>query len=715
MVSAFLPLVYGAGLKLVPESPGSAGRIATAVFECFAARWRRLPKRTLIGPWLLRATASVATRERKRRNLSKPSRGSEAADYFLLFKLLSRAGRKLSDPFFLCHACGASMEDAARQLRIKPLAVEKRVTKARRWLRGKLSKTSLGSDVAAALRGMVSPVPPEVQAEVSATLSRWTPISPRADLTRSTLTAWRWLAIRTFFKRVLAGVGAVVVVLVVLGLTLNYLGRRGHLNGFFIRMNNRQMAREHPEMLVPAQAWPRTDEDRAHAAQGIPQSSADLYRMTNIWTAKLAFTADQWDEMQAERVPPIPELFQGGKIVLRNPQARRSGLAGALGFDFPWSAASLDFAGQQFEKVGVRFRGNGTYINSLWGPKQSLKLDLNKHTKKQKLAGVDELNLVNSVPDYSYVRDALAQQVFRELGVPGPRTAYVYLSATVPGKWEDQALGLYCMIENLDKDFAEDRFGSKKVPIFKPVTYDLFQDIGSEWNDYAAIYDLKTEATPEQLQRVIEFSKFVSTASDEEFAARLGDFIDIEEFAAFVAGHSLLSSYDGFFTNGQNYYVYLDPRSNRFGFISWDQDHSWGEFGYIGTAETREEASIWEPWTYDFMFLKRTMEAPVFREAYKNKIEEALARHFTKDQLFARVDQLAKAIRPAVAAESNFRLKRFEQSVSSEWLPGPRDGGQSEGPNAPVHQIKRFIENRIASVRAQLDGTSEGETLSRRF
>src|SRR6185295_1495030 len=105
------------------------------------------------------------------------------------------------------------------------------------------------------------------------------------------------------------------------------------------------------------------------------------------------------------------------------------------------------------------------------------------------------------------------------------------------------------VMENIDSAFAEDRFGTKKTPIFKPVTYDLFLDQGDDWSAYKTVYDLKTKATPEQQQRVIDFAKLVSHSSDEEFARKLPEFLDIEEFAAFVAGHVLLSSYDGFFTN----------------------------------------------------------------------------------------------------------------------------------------------------------------------
>jgi hypothetical protein len=76
------------------------------------------------------------------------------------------------------------------------------------------------------------------------------------------------------------------------------------------------------------------------------------------------------------------------------------------------------------------------------------------------------------------------------------------------------------------------------------------------------------------------------------------------------------------------------------------------------------------------------------------------------------IDELAAVIRPAVAAESDFRLKRFDLAVSTNWVSGPRDGAP-EGPKAPVHQMKRFISNRVSSVRGQLDGTAQGVLLHR--
>jgi len=41
---------------------------------------------------------------------------------------------------------------------------------------------------------------------------------------------------------------------------------------------------------------------------------------------------------------------------------------------------------------------------------------LNKHVKKQEIGGISTLNFVNSIPDFSYLKDALAEKLFRDLG-----------------------------------------------------------------------------------------------------------------------------------------------------------------------------------------------------------------------------------------------------------------------------------------------------------
>jgi spore coat protein CotH len=309
--------------------------------------------------------------------------------------------------------------------------------------------------------------------------------------------------------------------------------------------------------------------------------------------------------------------------------------------------------------------------------------------------------------------DTLAYEFFRDAGVPAPRTAYAWLTASVAGRWDRKPLGLYVMVEAVDAAFVAERFGSKKAPVFKPVTYHLFEDLGNDWSAYAAIYDPKTKATPEQQRRVIDFARLVSHANDAEFASRLSDFLDLDEFARFLAVQVLLSNYDGIFSTGQNFYFYLDPRSNKFGFIPWDLDLAWGAFFLLGSKKERERASIWHPWVGENRFLERVMAVEEFRGIYRAHLEDFLERLFVPARLHQRVDEMAAVVRGPIAAESDFRLNKFEQAVGAKRLEPPPPDRDQMGANRQAHQIKRFIDKRAASVRAQLDGKSKGVILKR--
>ena len=48
-------------------------------------------------------------------------------------------------------------------------------------------------------------------------------------------------------------------------------------------------------------------------------------------------------------------------------------------------------------------------------------------------------------------REVLAFSVFRAAGVPAPRTAFAEVTLTVPGKHDKEFLGLYAVVENVDR------------------------------------------------------------------------------------------------------------------------------------------------------------------------------------------------------------------------------------------------------------------------
>jgi hypothetical protein len=111
-------------------------------------------------------------------------------------------------------------------------------------------------------------------------------------------------------------------------------------------------------------------------------------------------------------------------------------------------------------------------------------------------------------------------------------------------------------------------------------------------------------------------------------------------------------------------------------------------------------------------FLERVTAVEAFQQLYRRQLEDLLARVFVPGRLNQRIDDLAQAIRSPIAAESDFRLSKFERAISAN--PAERLPGESgQGANRPPHQLKRFIAARALSVREQLDGKSQGVILQR--
>src|SRR5207245_10084265 len=154
----------------------------------------------------------------------------------------------------------------------------------------------------------------------------------------------------------------------------------------------------------------------------------------------------------------------------------RNGLTSAARIECNYVHADLEFEGQNFKDVAVRYKGNGTFMQSRGSLKRSLKVDLNKFAKGQKLAGISKLNFHNNVTDASWMNEVLSHRLFRDAGVPAPRTSYARVYVTVPGLHDDKYFGLYSLVEDVDNNFVAERFGTKKGALFKPVTPNPFAD-----------------------------------------------------------------------------------------------------------------------------------------------------------------------------------------------------------------------------------------------
>jgi spore coat protein CotH len=443
---------------------------------------------------------------------------------------------------------------------------------------------------------------------------------------------------------------------------------------------------------------------------------AELRALADAWFAR-------WDRPKAGTLDPTqlrigldaildPQgMLQPGNfpISLEGGAGKRNGLASVMGVEFNQVHADLEFEDARLGDVGVRYKGNGSFV-MLKGPllKRSFKVDLNDFAKGQRLAGAAKLNFHNRAGDDSFVTESAAYALYRAAGVPAPRTAYARVFVTAPPKYHNTYFGLYSVVENVDGVFEKDRFGTKKGAIFKPTTQALFGDLGDDWSAYAHSYDPKTDLTTAQQRRVIDFAQLVTYADDAEFARRLGDFLDLDAFARFIAVTTFTSNTDSILHTGQNFYLYLHPKTHRFHFIPWDVD---GAFGQIfGDQMKMAKLGIDHPWAGTNRFLERVFKTDAFLKVYHARLAEFTGTVFDPVRIRREIDATARIIRPAVQEESKERLTAFDKAHAD----GPVKAstglfGTGLFADKPANSIKRFVDARTPAVLDQLAGRAAGE------
>jgi len=248
-----------------------------------------------------------------------------------------------------------------------------------------------------------------------------------------------------------------------------------------------------------------------------------IFGLDNVIDVHLRIDPEEWAKLQ----PPegtkmdfgvaiqglMVDAISGGHF--RSEKSTRPGLAGYLGVDHQYGQAEVTIDGDTVKGVGLRYKGNGTFLEYVEGDvtkRLSFKIDFNEYDDELEFRGLTKVNLNNNSTDPSLMREPLSYELFREAGIHCSRVGYAKVSLTIPGKVDRRPHGLYTVIEQVDKRFLKDRYGSAKGLLLKPSTFGAFRYFGDEWDKYEIGFVPKTEPTEEQKKRVIEFVRLIHKA-----------------------------------------------------------------------------------------------------------------------------------------------------------------------------------------------------------
>jgi spore coat protein H len=187
-------------------------------------------------------------------------------------------------------------------------------------------------------------------------------------------------------------------------------------------------------------------------------------------------------------------------------------------------------------------------------------------------------------------------------------------------------------------------------------------------------------------------------------AADLERVLDVDECLRFLAVSTVLIHLDNYTGSGHNYYLYED--GGRFSIIPWDLNMSFGGFDAGLSREHIIDFYIDEPTsarTAQYPLAAQLLAKPEYLAAYHGYLEQIVEGPFSAERMKARIEQIAKMLRPYVARDDLklFSTEDFERGLTDDLTSG---GVRTSTMGGAFIGLMSFVTGRAASISAQLSG-----------
>jgi len=448
---------------------------------------------------------------------------------------------------------------------------------------------------------------------------------------------------------------------------------------------------------------------------------ADVFESDYILEFWITITPQNWEKMQPmhfNQFRPEPPPNANDRPFRPPPPPIMAEL------DTEYVPTDIRFDGRIWKDVGVRFKGNSSLKSMPNGLKKPFKFDFDRFIEGQDFFGYQKLNFSNGFKDPSFLREKLAYHLFQKLDVPAPRTVFAKLYLTVDSVYDQEYLGLYTMIEQVDRVFLVDHFGNDDGLLVKPDRIPDLIPLGGRWKNYEQRYTLKSRKKDSDTGRLISFLEFLHKSDDAQFAEQIEHYFNVDSFLKLMAINTVLVNLDSYFGTGHNYYLYHDTRTDQYNMIPWDLNEAFGNFQQ-GQANRLLDMDINHPSIGRRMLVERLLIIEDYRFEYHRNLQALIDIEFHPETMALEIDRLANLIQEAVIADQHkqFSTRMFEQSLSEDL--SPRDQGRrkrqrgdnrrNRRPPPPmldvIFGLKTFVERRVESIDSQLNGRRTGKIL----
>lgn len=378
-----------------------------------------------------------------------------------------------------------------------------------------------------------------------------------------------------------------------------------------------------------------------------------LFGMNGIHTVEIDFTQfGWWDTLTANKAQSDQD-----------------------GIDY-YMSGTVTIDGIPLDSVGVRLKGNASYNHP--GTKKPIRLEFDEYRPSQRYDGLSALHLNNSAYDPTMLREKLMLDALRNQGIPAPRCAFALVY------FNNAFVGVYNMIEHIDKKFLRTHFNDDRGNLFKGDPNGTLEWLGNQPSDYYSSYELKTNEIQNDWSDLVNLIDKVNNTG-LYFPTAIREVMDVDGFLWYLAANNVFGNLDSYVHNPHNYYLYHDSITNKFEWIAWDVGLSFGVFPTFFTQSPQDMGVFYYPGNGRTPLTEQLFRYPEFKQIYLNAMCTFLHEEFSQEILYPRIDSLSDLIRPWVYAEITankmYTTEQFEGNLGytsySAWIlskiPGLKD------------------------------------------
>jgi spore coat protein H len=323
----------------------------------------------------------------------------------------------------------------------------------------------------------------------------------------------------------------------------------------------------------------------------------------------------------------------------------------------------VEFKGKVWKHVGLRLKGNST-LHWAWNlgvyklPFR-LKFDaldeVYPEAWNQHFYGFKDVSMSANVFDETMVRERMANDLYRAMGVAAARTASYRVYIDIGSGLEYN--GMYTMIELPDDTMVQDQFGESSGNLYKPESNlaafrkeEFARQNNQASTDYSDVEAVIAAINNTALQK----------SNPAQWRANLEATFNVDGFLKWLAVSNAIASWDAYGYIAHNYFLY-NHSVKKITWIPWDQDLSFNlEPGVTEpTPRTGRALSLTmnevEPY---WVLLRYVADDPVYFARYKAEVQSFYDNVFTQKRMDDLLDKYLDMVRPYVIGPDGERPGR---------------------------------------------------------